>query len=189
MGRQPCAPKKSADFRSGTTCTTELEPFPIFRCEHSRSAVIHATIARQHIRLTVWIRKLSRQFVATTSRETATKNTSGRLNKSAWIRSQAASLSAREIVDKAKAAGIGLSLAQVYTARSSAKRQPNATKRAVVATAARVKASPAARASKLGGSADLRSQFIALAMRIGSDEAKNLLKRLVSGDTAGRVVR
>jgi hypothetical protein len=127
--------------------------------------------------------------VATTSRKTATNTASGRLNKSAWIRSQAPSLSARDVVDKAKAAGIGLSLAQVYTARSSAKRQPTASKRAVVATKAGLKASPAARTTKLGGSADLRSQFIALAMRIGTDEAKNLLKRLVSGDTAGRVVR
>jgi hypothetical protein len=127
--------------------------------------------------------------MATTNRETAHRTGSGRLNKSAWIRSQTASLTAKEVVDKAKAEGIALSLAQVYTARSSAKRVPVAATPAGVATKTRVKGSSAVRASKLVGSDDLRRQFIQLAMRIGTDEAKGLLKRIVSGDAAGRLVR
>lgn len=48
-----------------------------------------------------------------------------KLNKSEWIRSQPASLSAKEVVAKAKAEGIALSTAQVYTTRSNANRKPN----------------------------------------------------------------
>jgi hypothetical protein len=49
--------------------------------------------------------------------------TTTKINKSAWIRSQPASLSANEVVSKAKAEGIALSPAQVYTARSMANRK------------------------------------------------------------------
>lgn len=48
-----------------------------------------------------------------------------KVNKSEWIRSQAETLSAKDVVEKAKAAGITLSLAQVYTTRSVAKRAQN----------------------------------------------------------------
>ena len=44
------------------------------------------------------------------------------INKSAWIRSQPESMSAKEVMEKAKAEGIKISLAQVYTARSNAKK-------------------------------------------------------------------
>jgi hypothetical protein len=43
-----------------------------------------------------------------------------KIYKSAWIRSQSSSASAKEVLAKATAAGIQLSLAQVYTARSNA---------------------------------------------------------------------
>jgi len=43
----------------------------------------------------------------------------GKVNKSAWIRSQPATLSAAEVVTKAKGEGITLSVGQVYTARST----------------------------------------------------------------------
>ena len=127
--------------------------------------------------------------MATTNRKSATKTSSGRLNKSAWIRSQTASLSAKEVVDRAKAEGIALSLAQVYTARSTAKRLPVAAKRADVTTKAGVKVSSALRASKLVGGDSLRREFVALAMRIGTDEAQGLLKRIAASDTTERLVR
>jgi len=47
---------------------------------------------------------------------------SSKINKSAWIRSQPASMSAKDVFAKAKAEGIKLSIAQVYTARSTAKK-------------------------------------------------------------------
>lgn len=45
------------------------------------------------------------------------------VNKSAWIRSQPATTPAKDVVAKAKAEGITLSIAQVYTARSTAKKK------------------------------------------------------------------
>ena len=47
-----------------------------------------------------------------------------KVNKSEWIRSQSSSIPAKEIVAKAKAQGISLSLAQVYTTRSNANKKP-----------------------------------------------------------------
>ena len=49
---------------------------------------------------------------------TATK----KLNKSAWIRSQPASMRAKDVVAAGKASGIKLSVGQVYVARASAKK-------------------------------------------------------------------
>jgi hypothetical protein len=56
--------------------------------------------------------------MATTTRRAK----SGRVNKSAWIRALPHSMPAKEVVDKAKSEGIKLSIAQVYTTRSSAKK-------------------------------------------------------------------
>ena len=47
---------------------------------------------------------------------------SSKVNKSAWIREQPKSLSAKEVLEKAAKAGIKVTVAQVYTARSSAKK-------------------------------------------------------------------
>lgn len=44
-----------------------------------------------------------------------------KINKSAWIRSQPSTMSAGEVVEKAKGEGISLSTNQVYTTRSAAK--------------------------------------------------------------------
>ncbi len=45
-----------------------------------------------------------------------------KVNKSAWIRALPATMSAKDVVAKGKAEGIKLSLAQIYTARSTAKK-------------------------------------------------------------------
>jgi|SRR5882672_5547445 len=45
-----------------------------------------------------------------------------KVNKSAWIRAQPASMKATEVVAAAKTKGIKLSVGQVYVARSSAKK-------------------------------------------------------------------
>jgi hypothetical protein len=99
-----------------------------------------------------------------------------RINKTAWIRSQPPKLPAKEVVGKAKAQGIKLSLAQVYTARSSAKKLTPITKRS--AAGGTSKAITAA-----DGGGDLRHQFIAIAVRLGTDEAQRLLDRLVDVQT------
>jgi hypothetical protein len=116
--------------------------------------------------------------MAKPKKKAATKTSTGRVNKSAWIRSQPASLSAKDVVDKAKSEGIALSLAQVYTARSTAKRQQPESKRAAAASAPDARQLP-----KLGRppavSGDLRREFMVLAVRIGSDEAQRLLDRIV----------
>jgi hypothetical protein len=109
-----------------------------------------------------------------------TKTSSGRVNKSAWIRAQPASLSAKEVVDKAKSDGIKLSLAQVYTARSTAKKRTDTGVQTRVASTKRGPGRP----RTVGPSAargDLRQQFLALAVRLGTDEVKRLLERIVSG--------
>ncbi|HEX7480657.1 MAG TPA: hypothetical protein VF331_22845 [Polyangiales bacterium] len=63
-----------------------------------------------------------------TTKKTGPKTTSAKINKSAWIRSQPASMSAKDVFEKAKAEGIKLSVAQVYTARSSAKKAGKSSK-------------------------------------------------------------
>jgi hypothetical protein len=109
-------------------------------------------------------------------RASATKSSSTRVNKSAWIREQPLTMPAKQVVAKAKAQGITLSLAQVYTTRSSAKKMGKG-------KVGRV-ASPAP-AAKLKGQAsgDLRRQFVSIATRIGTDEAQRLLDRIIDVET------
>jgi hypothetical protein len=77
-------------------------------------------------------------------------------SKTAFIRSQPATMSAAELVAKAKAAGITLSMAQVYTARSQTK------------TATKTKAST-------GNLLDLRAYVI----RVGTDKAQENLQAAI----------
>jgi hypothetical protein len=115
-------------------------------------------------------------------KKTSFKNDSGRVNKSAWIRSQPKSLSAKEVADKAKAEGIKLSLAQVYTARSTAKREGDSKSgnAAPRRGPGRPKGSPVS-----ASSSDLRRQFVQLAVRVGTDEAQRLLDRIVDVEANG----
>ena len=123
--------------------------------------------------------------MAKTSKKASAKTKGARVNKSAWIRSQPPSLSAKEVVEKAKGEGITLSLAQVYTARSTAKRQGVGRRGSVAAGVGkrgpgRPKGSGT---SQLSG--DLRRQFVTLAVRIGTDEAQRLLDRVIDVETGG----
>ena len=122
--------------------------------------------------------------MAKTAKKKSNKTSTGRLNKSAWIRSQPAPLSAKEVVDKAKQDGIVLSLAQVYTARSTARNRPGAKVSGTASVGKRGPGRPKAAESKVA-SGDLRRQFMALAVRLGTDEARRLLDRvekIQSGD-------
>ena len=122
--------------------------------------------------------------MAKTSKKSASKAKAPRVNKSAWIRSQPPSLSAKEVVDKAKGEGIVLSLAQVYTARSTAKRQGEAKRGAGAAAGRRGPGRPKGAATS-PVSNDLRRQFVQIAVRIGTDEAQRLLDRVVDVETRG----
>ena len=126
--------------------------------------------------------------MAKTSKKASAKTKGARVNKSAWIRSQPPALSAKEVVEKAKGEGITLSLAQVYTARSTAKRQGGGRRGgASVAAAAIGKRGPGrpkgSGTSQISG--DLRRQFVTLAVRIGTDEAQRLLDRVIDVETGG----
>ena len=122
------------------------------------------------------------------TKKKSTAKSSPRLNKSEWIRSQPPSTPAKDIVSKAKAEGIKLSLAQVYTARSAAKKKAGrigkpGRPKGSGAGGATVKA---ALAIKLKPSDDLRGQFVKIAMRIGTDEAERLLQRIIDVQTPTR---
>ena len=123
--------------------------------------------------------------MAKTSKKSASKAKAPRVNKSAWIRSQPPALSAKEVVEKAKGEGIVLSLAQVYTARSTAKRQGEPKRGAAAAVAGRRGPGrpKGAGAPTSAVSGDLRRQFVQIAVRIGTDEAQRLLDRVVDVET------
>lgn len=122
--------------------------------------------------------------MAKNSKKAPAKTKGARVNKSAWIRSQPPSLSAKDVVEKAKGEGITLSLAQVYTARSTAKRQGAARRGAAGSPVAkRGPGRPKAAGSSISG--DLRRQFVTLAVRIGTDEAQRLLDRVIDVETGG----
>jgi hypothetical protein len=112
------------------------------------------------------------------------------VNKSEWIRNQPATAPAKDIVSKAKAEGIKLSLAQVYTARSAAKKKagrigkPGRPKGSGSSAAASVNA---VAAMKLKPNDDLRVSFVKLAMRIGTDEAQRLLDRVIDVQSSSRI--
>jgi hypothetical protein len=108
--------------------------------------------------------------------------TTRKINKSAWIREQPSTMPAADVVSKAKQAGIKLSIAQVYTTRSEAKRK--GARLAPAAAAPRVQV----KKGKLEtvGSKELRSQFVSIAVRIGTDEAQRLLDRIVDVQTPMR---
>jgi hypothetical protein len=120
-----------------------------------------------------------------TSKKSSAKSKSPRVNKSAWIRSQSPSLSAKDVVEKAKGEGITLSLAQVYTARSTAKRQGEPARGGAAAVSVTLGKRGPGRPKRGGASVaisdDLQRQFLAIAVRIGTDEAQRLLERVATG--------
>jgi len=120
--------------------------------------------------------------VPKTKKKSAAKS-SPRLNKSEWIRNQPPTAPAKDIVSKAKAEGIKLSLAQVYTARSAAKKKSGR-----IGKPGRPKGSGATASVKAIGlssraSDDVRHEFVKIAMRIGTDEAQRLLDRIIDVQT------
>jgi hypothetical protein len=120
------------------------------------------------------------------AKKSATKVSAPRVNKSEWIRNQPASMPAKEVLNQAKNEGIKLSIAQIYTARSAAKKKaeqkpkrgrPPGTKNR---PAAAVRSVLSFATKEI---ADLRTEFVKIAMRIGTDEAQRLLDRIIDVQT------
>jgi hypothetical protein len=101
-----------------------------------------------------------------------------KVNKSAWIRSQPASMKAKAVLAKATKSGIKLSLAQVYTARSTAKPQPNGSNGALGKQAHpdRVRGPEARRTAALNELAFRRFVF-----SVGITRAEALLREIKRG--------
>lgn len=96
--------------------------------------------------------------------------TSAQVNKAEWIRSQSRALSAKE-VDNAKQQGITLSVSHVYNARSTAAKGGN--RRTVVGQGGV--------GVQLQPSSKLHQQFLEIALRLGTDQAQQLLSDLATG--------
>jgi hypothetical protein len=91
-----------------------------------------------------------------------------RINKSAWIRAQDSAIPAKDLVVKAAADGISLSVAQVYTARSTAKTSPSTPKRARSLNGR----------SRDVGSDNAAQSFRRLVLTLGTDKAESLLAEI-----------
>jgi len=113
-----------------------------------------------------------------------------RVNKSKWIRSQSLTISAQELVAKAKKEGIQLTAAQVYTARSTAKKGSITTPTTTDVVVEQVQ-QPATVTVKGRGpgrppsnghatAPDLRQEFIRLVLRIGTDEAAKIVETVTA---------
>jgi hypothetical protein len=93
-------------------------------------------------------------------------------NKSEFVRRQPTSLSAAEVVAKAKAAGIALTAGHVYTIRAANKRKSGATK-----------AGSGRRPASLGrpSAASTRErEFVALVLELGLAQSEAMLARIRS---------
>jgi len=111
----------------------------------------------------------------------------GGVNKSAFIRSVPTSTPANEVVKLAAEKGVKITAGLVYAVRSadknkggSPKRKPGRPPKSAKATGAMATSGTKAAAPR---SNDPRHQFIAIAVRIGTDEAQRLLDNLVDVQT------
>ena len=113
--------------------------------------------------------------------------TAGGINKSAFVRSLPATLSAAEVIDKGKAKGIKLSAAQVYTIRANARRKapeklPTRLLRAGRGDGARGAGAGGGR----GRGADAKeAEFIAAALDLGLARAEALIRALRARASSG----
>jgi hypothetical protein len=107
-----------------------------------------------------------------------------KVNKSAWIRSQPAAMPAKDVLAKATEAGIRLSLAQVYTARSSARKkaphEPGSPTRAETANGTAARAKRARANAERGTDAGAELALRNLVFRVGLTRAQALLDEIKS---------
>ena len=108
-----------------------------------------------------------------------TKQAGERINKSAWIRNQPTAMSAKDLLQKAKREGIHLTLAQVYTARSTAKARGRGPAEAAHPAPSAPRRAQAASGPSSGVS-NMQTQFLSLVVRLGTDHAQRLLRSLTA---------
>jgi hypothetical protein len=106
----------------------------------------------------------------------AIKRSSG-VNKSAFVRSLPASLSAAEVISRAKVKGIKLSAAQVYTIRANARRKSDVSILPRLRGTSQPTASPRGRRGS-GGAAGSESAFLRMALELGLVRAEGILGSL-----------
>ena len=111
----------------------------------------------------------------TSKKRPATRSAAGsrKVNKTAWVRDQPRDMPAKDVVKKAKAEGITLSIGQVYTARSSAKKVVGAS------PAGKALSRTASRNASTGTAGD-ELAFQRLVLSIGITRAEALLAGLKS---------
>jgi hypothetical protein len=100
----------------------------------------------------------------------------GAVNKSAFVRSLPASLSAADVISRAKQKGIKLSAAQVYTIRANARRKADGS-----VAPRRGESAPAVRGRGRRGSAassESESAFLLMALELGLVRAEDILGTL-----------
>lgn len=114
------------------------------------------------------------------AKKTSSKTGATRVNKSEWIRSQPVTMPAKDVLTKAKSEGIKLSIAQIYTARSAAKKKAERKPRGRPKGAAKVATSRSFASKEID---ELRHEYVRIAMRIGTDEAQRLLDRIIDVQT------
>jgi hypothetical protein len=102
-----------------------------------------------------------------------TAKRSGAVNKSAFVRSLPSSLSAAEVISRAKLKGIKLSAAQVYTIRANARRKDES-------ILPRLRGELPSAVSPRGrrGGADSESAFLLMALELGLVRAEGILGSL-----------
>ena len=114
------------------------------------------------------------------AKKSSSKAGAARVNKSEWIRSQPVTMPAKDVLTKAKSEGIKLSIAQIYTARSAAKKKAERKPRGRPKGAAKVATSRSFASKEID---ELRHEYVRIAMRIGTDEAQRLLDRIIDVQT------
>jgi hypothetical protein len=105
----------------------------------------------------------------------AVKRSNG-VNKSAFVRSLPASLSAAEVISRAKLKGIKLSAAQVYTIRANARRKSEAP--ILPRRRGTSQLAETARGRRGSGAAGSESAFLMMALELGLVRAEGILGSL-----------
>jgi hypothetical protein len=110
-----------------------------------------------------------------------TAKRSGAVNKSAFVRSLSASLSAADVIGRAKQKGIKLSAAQVYTIRANARRKSDVSEAPGLRRGLRGELTTASRGRGRrgsGGSSESESAFLQMALELGLVRAEGILGTL-----------
>jgi hypothetical protein len=100
---------------------------------------------------------------------------SGAVNKSAFVRSLPASMSAADVISRAKTKGIKLSAAQVYTIRANARRKGDVSPPSVRAN---FEAFSGTRGRRASGGGESESAFLLMALELGLVRAEGILGSL-----------